>query len=1068
MKILDRYIFRQLMIAFLLIALGMTGIVWLSQSLKMIEWIVNKGVSVGLFIELTLLVLPNFIAVITPLAFFIVLLFTYNRLLADKELVVMKSAGLSPWQLARPAVCIGLILVGVGYLLTLWLIPSSVQKFKELQFKIRNDLAHVTLQEGTFNHLPNNMTAYVRTFHSSGEMEGIFIYDARQPEKRTVLVAKEGVFLTDKGETSIVMRQGRRQEYDKNKNIFSFITFDHYKMKLENDKKDSVRSVNEHEQSLWTLLFANQEDKSSKKYRDYKVEAFKRLTQPFYSLVYLVIGLMPFLLGFYNRRGHSLPICWAIIAVVLIQSLSLGFENLSSKSLWYLFLMMANIVVPISIGFYILKKGRFKCAFWKKSVWLIAFMIASSSVLASPQFIADQSHNKDLPAHFEADSFAYDEKKEMITASGHVVVVQDKTKMTADKIVYDRQKDVLTASGHVVMTRPDGVTVYAEELTLTDKLKEGAVQTLELRLADGSLFMADSISRSDKGNITKLSNVFFTPCDYCQGERALWNIRASSVEHNYAEQEFIYKNAFLQMEGIPVFYWPYLRYPDFQVKRKTGFLAPSLASSSEMGTGVELPFFWAISDSQDLFLSPTIPLSHVPLVQGKYRGLFMQSGLEVDFSGTQNDDGNNEGHIKAAYEYDFNDKTRFKGNYYRVSNDTYFRRYPINNVNDEEPWIQSDATLDYFGTQDYAYARIYSFQGLREEIPKGSIPVVPQLNYQYTTQPLYKGLYGLSQVNAAGVYRDNGTDSTRLSVLQDFEMPYVSPIGLVLKTQGSIRVDGYAIKTENDENKNASRLYPNLSVEMRYPLIQSNEKYSQVLEPIVMGVWTPNLAVKDAIPNEDSLDYAFDDVSLFSRNRYTGYDKVETGTRLNYGMQWTLFGQNNTTISALLGQSYRFRDDYSVSERVGFDDKFSSYVGRFNIKMKDIFLNYRFRFNNEDLAQEMSEVTLGAGRDPFHFSVSYLFLEASRENLDMNTMKDREEITFNVDSKLTRHWSTFGYYQYDLTNDGGPIKAGGGLQYENECLILTFSGEKEYTKDRDYKGDTSFFVRTVLKTIGEM
>ena len=1075
MKIINKYIIKQLLIGFLLIALGMTGIIWLSQSLKMIDWIVNKGVSVGLFIELTFLVLPNFIAVITPLAFFVVLLFTYNRLLADRELVVMKAVGMTPWQLAKPALFLGIGLVGVGYFLTLWLVPDSVSRFKELQFKIRNDLAHVVIQEGEFNNLPNNVTAYVRVFRPSGELKGIFIHDARNPEKRVVLVAEDGLFLPGENGAHIIMHNGKRQEYDKNNAIFSSLSFDHYTMTLDDEKKSNkTRTQSEAEKSLFYLLDVTKETPniSLSDYREYKVEAFKRLTQPLYSFVYLVIALMPFLLGYYNRRGQNGRIYLAVGSVILIQSMALGFENLSNKNLIYLPLMGLNILLPFLFGILVLRRG----SFWqfKRLKKLVLFLgiislIGHSALAAQPQFVTDTTQDTELPATFEADSFTYDEKADVVTAQGNVVIVQDNTTLKTDKIIYDRKQDKLEAIGHVVITRSDGVVIESERAAMTDQMKQGIIHLVEMRLADGSIFKADKITRKDMGNEVRMKGVFFTPCNYCKGTDALWDIRAREVTHNYSEQEFTYRHAVLDVKGIPVFYWPYLAYPDFQVKRKTGFLSPSLASSTEMGAGVETPFFWAISDSQDLYISPIISASHVPLVQGQYRGLYQQSGLTFDFSATQDEDGDNQGHIKAHYQYDITDKLRFRGNYFRVSDDTYFRRYPIDNVDDQAPWIQSDATVDYFGTQDYAYVRVYSFQNLRSDVRNSSMPIVPQINYQYVTQPFYKGLYSFSQLNSAGVYRDSGIDSSRLSFLQGFEMPYISSLGAVFNTRASVRFDGYSIDLADqmqDETKNTSRVYPNVSVEMRYPFMQQGETYSQVLEPIIMGVWTPNVSTNKNIPNEDSLDYEFDDVTLFSDNRYNGYDRVETGTRLNYGLQWTLYAQNNTSVSGLIGQSYRFREDDTISKRAGFEDHFSSYVGRFNINVKDIFLNYRFRLNQDDLKHEMSEVTLGAGRDPFRIGISYLYLTASKENLDTNTLRDREEITLSFNSKLTRSWSTYGYYQYDLAENGGPIKAGGGLQYENECLILIFSGEKEFTKDRDYKGDTSFFVRAVLKTLG--
>lgn len=1067
MKILNTYIAKQLFIGFVLVALGLTGIIWLSQSLRMIDWIVNKGISIRLFVELTLLVLPNFVAIITPIAFFIVLLFTYNRLLADRELVVMKSLGMTPWQLAKPALYLGCILVIVGYLLTLWIVPDSITRFKELKFKIRNDLAHVAIQEGTFNHLPNNVTAYVRVFKPSMELSGVFIHDVRDPSKRVVLVAQKGFFIPGNSNASVVLYNGQRIEYDKEKSDFvSSLSFEHYKMVFENENKaKSSRTESEGEQSLRELLMLQYSDKIEMNvYREYKVEAFKRLTQPLYALVYLVIGLLPFLLGYYNRQGQSGLIGLSVFVVILIQSMALGFENLSNKNLIYLFLMGANIVVPLVFCLFLLKRSSFPKI--KMFFVFVCFCLISISVFAKPQFIGNDKQDTQAPATFEADTFSYDEKKNIVTAAGNVIVVQDGTIVTADKIIYNRQANELEALGHVVITRPDGVVVHSDAIKLTDKIKEAVSRTVEMKLSDGSTFIAEEINRSDEGNITNFSRVFFTPCDYCKGETPLWNIWAKGIIHNYKKQEIIYKHALLEMEGIPVFYWPYLSYPDFQVKRKTGFLTPSFESSSEMGFGVNAPFFWAISDSQDLFLSPTIAVAHAPLAQGTYKGLFHRSGLSLNFSATQDENGDDLGHLKAQYEYDLTNKLRFVGNYFRTSNDTYFRRYPIDNVDDQAPWIQSDATLDYFGNQDYAYARVYAFQNLRNDVQNSFIPIVPQFNYQYTSLPLYKGIYSFSQLNSAGVYREKGIDSTRLSYLQSFQMPYIAPYGVVFNSQASVRFDAYSVQTEQDETKNTSRVYPNISVEMRYPFIQRGEKYSQILEPILMGVWTPNLSLNDAIPNEDSLDYIFDDITLFSKNRYFGYDRVETGARLNYGLQWTLFGQKSMSVSGLFGQSYRFRDNAYLLNNSGLEDKFSAYVGRFEINLSDVSLNYRFRINQDTFEQEMSEVSVGVGRDPLRIGVSYLYLTTPEENLATNTLKDREEITLSASSKLTRAWSISGYYQYNLAKEGGPIQGGGALQYENECLILTFSTEKEFTHDRDYEGDTSFFFRVVLKTIG--
>jgi LPS-assembly protein len=422
---------------------------------------------------------------------------------------------------------------------------------------------------------------------------------------------------------------------------------------------------------------------------------------------------LPLLLGHYNRRGQSGRVCAAVGLVVLLQSLSLGFENLSNKNLWFLILMALNLLLPIVCGFTVLKRGYFVAGNNKLTRWLMRFFVIALAVLSFPsfamnaQFVSDTTLQKDAPVEFEADSISYDQQNSVVTATGHVYLNQNGTLLEADKLVYNQQDEHGVASGNVVLTRPDGVKLYASSADLSQAFNQAELNDVLLRFADGSTFKSDRALRTDGGNKSSFENVFFTPCTYCSTERPLWDISAGKVEHDYKEQEYRFYNAVFDVKGVPVFYWPYLSYPDFQVKRKTGFLSPSLTSSSELGVGVELPFFWNISDSQDLYLAPTIAAKHFPLVQGQYRGVYKQSKLTAQFSMTQDkNDDDEEGHIKVNYENDLTDKLRFTGQYYRVSNHTYFRRYPIDNVDDQEPWIKSFAKAEYFGNQSYGFFNI--------------------------------------------------------------------------------------------------------------------------------------------------------------------------------------------------------------------------------------------------------------------------------------------------------------------------------------------------------------------------
>src|ERR1700754_145222 len=138
---LDRYMFRQLLIALIAVTGGLTALVWLIQSLRFVELVVNHGLSLVVFVQLTGLLIPSFVAVILPITTFVVVQFIYQRLAGDREITVMRAAGLSPLALSRPAITMAILAVLAGYALNLWIVPTSLASFREFQWEIRNSMA---------------------------------------------------------------------------------------------------------------------------------------------------------------------------------------------------------------------------------------------------------------------------------------------------------------------------------------------------------------------------------------------------------------------------------------------------------------------------------------------------------------------------------------------------------------------------------------------------------------------------------------------------------------------------------------------------------------------------------------------------------------------------------------------------------------------------------------------------------------------------------------------------------------------------------------------------------------
>ena len=173
---------------------GACAAVWLAQSLRLIDLIVNRGLSVELFLYLALLILPRFLDIVLPIGVFIAVLFVFNRLSAESELVVMRAAGLGPAALARPV----LILAGIAFValmsLSAYFLPASNREFKDLQFEIRNRFVSSLMQEGAFTTISDKLTIYIRSRNERGEVAGLLINDSRDPQRPVTILAERGAF----------------------------------------------------------------------------------------------------------------------------------------------------------------------------------------------------------------------------------------------------------------------------------------------------------------------------------------------------------------------------------------------------------------------------------------------------------------------------------------------------------------------------------------------------------------------------------------------------------------------------------------------------------------------------------------------------------------------------------------------------------------------------------------------------------------------------------------------------------------------------------------------------------
>ena len=354
MTALDRYILRQCLSVMFFVTGALSAAVWFAQSLRLIDLIVNRGLSVELFLYLAVLILPRFLDIVLPIGAFIAVLFVFNRLTTESELVVMRAAGVSPFGLAKPV----LVLAGIAFVvlmtLSAYFLPVSNREFKDLQFEIRNRFVSSLLQEGTFTTISDKLTIYVAARNERGEVIGLLINDNREPQKPVTILAERGAFVDSGDGSRIIMVNGNRQQFDRDSGKLSVLTFDRYVLDLDMlHDAPVVRFREAPERFIGELMFPPPE---MQKFAGdaFRIELNQRLTVPLTAFSLAIIPLACLLPGEFNRRGQLKRVLLAVGLALAFQAADLAVKNLAGRYTAAIYFGYVVALLPFAVGLGIL------------------------------------------------------------------------------------------------------------------------------------------------------------------------------------------------------------------------------------------------------------------------------------------------------------------------------------------------------------------------------------------------------------------------------------------------------------------------------------------------------------------------------------------------------------------------------------------------------------------------------------------------------------------------------------------------------------------------------------------
>ncbi len=684
-------------------------------------------------------------------------------------------------------------------------------------------------------------------------------------------------------------------------------------------------------------------------------------------------------------------------------------------------------------------------------------------------------NNEDIDIYFSADKLTNNSSKNTVEAEGNVEIIRQDLTLKANKVTYNQATDHITAEGDVVLLEKNGNVVFADKINLKDKIQQADVENIKVILLDKTRLAAKSFHK--KHDDTKvLRNAVYTPCDNCQDQSPLWQMKALKVIHDPINQNIEYQNAFLEIKGVPVLYTPFFAHPDPSVKHRSGFLFPRISSSGYLGAAIQPQYFWDISEHENITFNPIISSDKGVIYSAIYNKYFYRGELNMSGSIMEDKDSDyaegTRGNLFLQGRYELNNYWVADTDINYASDDSYLSN--LNLPKNDDAWLTSRVRLQAFDNRNYASIEGYYYDFLTYRLRNANTPyVLPFMSYENISSPSNIGSYIKTNINTASIYHEEDDASHRLSMINSWNLPYNSPIGEKYNISASLKSDLYYVSqykylNKEDYTGSVARIFPQLGLDWRFPFIKNTEKTSQIIEPIIVAAIAPSDSNKEnKIPNEDSEYVNITDVNIFDLDRYSGYDRNDTGSRVSYGLNWSFYNKKWGRSAVLLAQTYEFDKKDNIFNAPGEENNFSDYVGRIYARPSDKFsLTYRFRLDKDKYDINYSELSSTIKNNILSLSTSYIFFPETEKNVLIDNYR-RKEIYTSLSAKITRNWNASVFARQDLENKE-MISKGGSIFYEDECAKFTFSAEREYSDDPkdEENNEFEFYFTFFLKTLG--
>ncbi|SMO57270.1 LPS-assembly protein LptD [Paracoccus laeviglucosivorans] len=674
---------------------------------------------------------------------------------------------------------------------------------------------------------------------------------------------------------------------------------------------------------------------------------------------------------------------------------------------------------------------------------------------------SDQS-DRGSPATLLADqvTLSADEK---LTASGGVVIWYQGARLIASRVIYDNKTGGAVIEGPIHLTEPatrgtrNETIVIADSAQLQPNLQDGILRGARLVLAREMQLAARQMERSDNGRITTMQNVVASSCQVCASDPVpLWEIRARSITHDADKRQLHFDQPQLRAFGVPIASLPWLTAPDPTVDRMTGFLRPQFRTTSGLGFGIKLPYFITLGDHADLTVTPYVSASRTRTLELRYRQAFSNGAMEWNGALSRDDiePGETRGYLFGAARFELPRGYQLGIQLQMATNRAYLLDYDVTDA--DRLW--SGVTLDRVRRDRMLTARIGNYESLRDDEPDDITPsIVADALWQRRWTPDRIG--GIAQLEwSLHAHRRSsgqdvlGRDMVRGSVAMGWRRSEVLPLGMVGAVETRLDADFYNINQDSNYEDWVARADPTFATELRWPFARHANGVTQIIEPVVQVIWSPERDDDDEVPNEDSYLIEFDEGNLYSLNRFPGWDARESGLRANIGMGWTRIDPAGWSIGLTAGRVLRSRTDSAFGDSGPLAGKSSDWLLSANYQGSNGLAIVNRALFDDSFSISRNELRMGWLKPGLQLSAGYLWLDSDESE---ERPENVSELTTTAGWQIRDGWWATAETRYDFAADRAQ-KAELGLEYRNECVTVEMAVKRRFSDSESLRADTSF------------